>query len=385
LLLDISQEMAHIDSLDDVLATMFAITTREMGAERGALFLNDPRTNELFSRIAEGDLSEEIRFPNDAGIAGHVFTTGQGIIVHDAYADERFNADVDVKTGYITKSILCVPVKTTAGETIGVAQALNKVGSDFNDDDLALLEALTRQAAAALLATQSQEMARPPFVRWLNNIGKHLFGNFLPVKKAAPEELKAAAPQAPSVKFDNLTQQISAEIGNEPAFQSCSTSSLARFLAHVDIQKVKRGETVHENGANADETYLIVDGEFKITSSGGKPVVVQDGFLGEEAGIGLESYVSTSTATKPSEVLVMPGHAVRHLAANGPLHHRLLASFSGRFGGNTGSTSYGERTVFSEVLESPRLAIGWILALLVPALVYWLSLDMADFPGTQAR
>ncbi len=55
LLLDISQELSSVDSLDDALATLLAITTREMGVDRCTLFLNDDVKGQLFSRIAEGD------------------------------------------------------------------------------------------------------------------------------------------------------------------------------------------------------------------------------------------------------------------------------------------------------------------------------------------
>src|SRR3546814_3078378 len=78
LLLDISRKVAAIESLDEVLETLIAITTLEVGAERGTLFLNDPETGELYSRIALGNFRREIRLLNNTGIAGHVYTTGQG-------------------------------------------------------------------------------------------------------------------------------------------------------------------------------------------------------------------------------------------------------------------------------------------------------------------
>src|SRR5207253_2943373 len=99
--------------------------------ERGSLFLNDPATNELYSRVAQGNIKREIRMLNNAGIAGSVFASGQGIIVHDPYSDDRFNKAIDEQTGFITRSILAVPIKTVRGEVIGVAQALNKRAGRF--------------------------------------------------------------------------------------------------------------------------------------------------------------------------------------------------------------------------------------------------------------
>src|ERR1035437_167308 len=64
LLLEVSHRMAAYDSLDDVLRTLVEMTTAELGAERGTLFLNDPATNELYSRVAQGNIKHEIRLLN---------------------------------------------------------------------------------------------------------------------------------------------------------------------------------------------------------------------------------------------------------------------------------------------------------------------------------
>ena len=66
-------------------------------AERSSLFINDEKTNELFTMVGEG-LSQEIRFPNHMGIAGHVFSTGETVNIPHAYADLRFNPGVDKST-----------------------------------------------------------------------------------------------------------------------------------------------------------------------------------------------------------------------------------------------------------------------------------------------
>jgi adenylate cyclase len=154
LLLDVTRRMAEKQSLDDVLNVLVDLSTRSIGAERGSLFLNDEKTGELYSRVAQGTFNREIRFANTAGIAGHVFQTGEGTIVHDAYADARFNRAIDEQTGYVTKSILCVPIRTVRGEVIGVAQALNPLKGRFGRADLRLLEEMTTQGAMALQTAQ---------------------------------------------------------------------------------------------------------------------------------------------------------------------------------------------------------------------------------------
>jgi adenylate cyclase len=157
MLLNVSRRVAAIETLDEVLATLVEMTTFEIGAERGTLFLNDPITDELYSRFAQGNFQREIRILNTTGIAGHVFQSGQGAIIDDAYSDERFNRTVDEQTGFKTRNILCAPVRTVKEELIGVIQVLNKKEGEFTSEDLSLLEAMTTQAAVALQSTQFVE------------------------------------------------------------------------------------------------------------------------------------------------------------------------------------------------------------------------------------
>jgi len=157
MLLDVSRRVAGIESLDEVLQTLVEMIANELGAERASLFLNDGATAELYSRVAQGNFSREIRMLNTTGIAGAVFQSGKGEVIDDAYNDERFNRKVDEQTGFKTKNIVCAPVKTVTGNVIGVTQALNKKEASFTPDDLNLLEAIATQAAVALQSTQYVE------------------------------------------------------------------------------------------------------------------------------------------------------------------------------------------------------------------------------------
>ena len=157
LLLAVSQKLAALETLDEMLEMLISITATEIGAERGSLFLNDNETGELYSRIALGSQTREIRLMNTEGIAGTVFQSGEGLIIEDAYADDRFNQEVDRQTGFKTKSILCAPIKTARGEIIGVVQTLNKIEGVYTQSDLALLEAMATQAALTLQSSISFE------------------------------------------------------------------------------------------------------------------------------------------------------------------------------------------------------------------------------------
>src|SRR5262249_48838443 len=150
LLLRVAKQVAVIETLDELLSTIVDISATETGADRGTLFLNDENTGELYSRIAQGAKFREIRILNNQGIAGYVFTKGEGVIVQDAYADPRFDRAIDEETGYVTENVLCAPIRTVKEEIIGVLQMLNKKEGEFNPEDLRLLEAMTRQTAITL-------------------------------------------------------------------------------------------------------------------------------------------------------------------------------------------------------------------------------------------
>jgi adenylate cyclase len=149
-LTEVSDTVTEQLSLDHQLPRMIALIADVFGAERATLFLFDPDTGELFSRVAVGDAVREIRIPATAGIAGAVFQSGVPEIIGDAYRDTRFNPEVDRQTGYVTRNMLCVPLRSREGKISGVTQALNRRSGDFTATDLALLEAINRQASNAI-------------------------------------------------------------------------------------------------------------------------------------------------------------------------------------------------------------------------------------------
>lgn len=157
MLLEVSRRCAALNDLNSVLIELVALTSRELGCERGTLFLNDPETNELYSRIAEGNLTREIRILNSSGFAGHVFTTGEPIICSSPYEDDRFNRSVDERTGFLTRNIACVPLRGGNGEILGVMQSLNKFEGEFTEEDLLLLTDMTSHAVATLQMAQYVE------------------------------------------------------------------------------------------------------------------------------------------------------------------------------------------------------------------------------------
>lgn len=136
--------------LDPLLHLIVATITELMEAERSTLYLVDTAAGQLWTRVVEGGDLREIRLVLGEGVAGWVAKTGSVVNIPDAYADARFSPAVDRRSGYRTRSILCVPLRDQQGATIGVVQVLNKRQGVFDREDEELLAALGAQAAMAL-------------------------------------------------------------------------------------------------------------------------------------------------------------------------------------------------------------------------------------------
>jgi putative ABC transport system ATP-binding protein len=132
-------ESAARDSMLQQLIEAFALKVADLiGAERVSLFMVDRHRGELWSKVASGlgEESIEIRFSLSAGIAGRVAREGRIVNTADAHMEPDFNRDVDLRTGFRTHAMLCVPLRTRDGEVFAVAQLLNKRGGGvFNAAD----------------------------------------------------------------------------------------------------------------------------------------------------------------------------------------------------------------------------------------------------------
>jgi sigma-B regulation protein RsbU (phosphoserine phosphatase) len=126
--------------------------------DRGTVYLVDHERQELWSRVLKGN--SEIRLPVGSGISGYVAATGDTLNIPDAYFDTRFNPEIDRKSGYRTRSILCMPMKNKDGVIVGVFQLLNKKDGPFTLDDESILEALSVHAAIALENARLHEQER---------------------------------------------------------------------------------------------------------------------------------------------------------------------------------------------------------------------------------
>jgi phosphoserine phosphatase RsbU/P len=145
--------------LDEVLRLFMDFATREMRADRSTLYLVDKKRNELWSLITQGPNMVEIRLPIGQGISGRVAETGETINISDPYNDSRFYREIDRKTGYVTRNILCMPMRNKKNEIIGVIQILNKNEGSFTSDDEFYLENLSLQSSVAIENAQLHKEA----------------------------------------------------------------------------------------------------------------------------------------------------------------------------------------------------------------------------------
>jgi hypothetical protein len=122
-------------------------------AEAGSLLLKDEATGELVFAVTLGPVADQVRGQRLApgeGIAGWVAESGESVLVPVASADPRFSDALDRRVGFVTRSILSVPLKTSRGN-IGVVQLLNHIdGRSFSRSDLQLLETIALHAAAII-------------------------------------------------------------------------------------------------------------------------------------------------------------------------------------------------------------------------------------------
>jgi len=149
-LVEATKALSSTLDLAELLGRILDVAKSQTEAERGTLFLVDEKSNEIWSLIAHGLEKQEIRLPLGKGIAGHVAQTGEIVLIPDAYADPRFNPEVDKRTGYRTRSILCLPIRNKAGKVIAALQLLNKVHGVFTQENIDFLLTLSGHMALAL-------------------------------------------------------------------------------------------------------------------------------------------------------------------------------------------------------------------------------------------
>lgn len=157
----ISQIITSTLDLQEMLTIITRHTMQLLNVAATSVALYDETKNELWFAAASGagaDYIREKRLPSDKGIIGWVTQHSEPVLVPDASKDPRTFHDFDEKSGFQSRSILCVPLQTK-GQTIGAIEALNKEGV-FDEEDLRLLSSLAGAAATAIENARLYEQAQ---------------------------------------------------------------------------------------------------------------------------------------------------------------------------------------------------------------------------------
>ena len=167
MLLDVTRRLMTVTDLDALLRLIADATVEMVEAERATIYIVDRDRQEYWSRVATGKGVGEIRFPLGVGIAGTVAKTGETISIPNAYADARFSAEHDKRTGFKTRNLLTLAMTGHDGAVIGVFQAVNKKSGEFTIEDEITLSSL---ASSAAVAVENAQLVHAQKRLWLSLI-----------------------------------------------------------------------------------------------------------------------------------------------------------------------------------------------------------------------
>ncbi|MDD5301619.1 MAG: ATP-binding protein [Elusimicrobia bacterium] len=151
LLLEVGRLLSSKLEIGELLTSVLELSTKVVDAESASLLLLDEKTQELYFDVALGlgPDAAKIRLPLGAGIAGSVAKNRAPEIINAARRDKRWSPAMDAQTGFVTRSILAVPM-LIKGRLVGVLEAINKRGGDFSEADLRAFEAFASSSAVAI-------------------------------------------------------------------------------------------------------------------------------------------------------------------------------------------------------------------------------------------
>jgi sigma-B regulation protein RsbU (phosphoserine phosphatase) len=153
-LIEASKAINSAMDLDELLRIILDIAIKRIEAETGTIYLVDQKRKEIWSKVTQMEEDIVIRLPLGRGIAGWVADTGETVNVVDARSHSRFDGEIDARTGFQTRNMLCAPMRDETDQVIGVFQILNKNSGQFIPADEDFLAGLSVHAAIAIKKTE---------------------------------------------------------------------------------------------------------------------------------------------------------------------------------------------------------------------------------------
>ncbi len=159
-ILEIGTQISSVRDVDQLLQLVMDRLSALVNAEAATLFMIDERNSQLWSKVLKGSSLKEIRIPINAGLAGHVVTSGKTVMLADAYSDIRFNPEIDRLSGFRTRSLIAAPLRHVSGRILGAVEVLHRKVDHFSVEDRNLVEGIAHQIAAVLDNVQLVEQLK---------------------------------------------------------------------------------------------------------------------------------------------------------------------------------------------------------------------------------
>ena len=142
---------SNYGDINPLLVSILESVMSVVSCESSSLLLVQKKDGSLRFEVALGPKGADVKKikVDKKSIAGWVAQNNQSLIINDVSNDPRFNPNVQVKTNYVSRNMIAVPMRIN-NECIGVIEIINKNDNkDFTQEDLAVLELLSNQAATA--------------------------------------------------------------------------------------------------------------------------------------------------------------------------------------------------------------------------------------------
>ncbi|OGS46285.1 MAG: hypothetical protein A2539_02870 [Elusimicrobia bacterium RIFOXYD2_FULL_34_15] len=186
ILFEISRSISSTLHLDKVLERILDELIKLIGVEAGSILLINSESHQLDFKVAKGEKSGIIKDLNikikiDEGIVGVAVQTGKVVVSNNVQDDTRFKKDIDWLTGFVTKSIIAVPI-VMKGKVLGAIELINKRSGDFAEKDTEFVSAIAAQSAVAIENARLYEEIY--FLKeYMNDIFESMPGGFIAIDR----------------------------------------------------------------------------------------------------------------------------------------------------------------------------------------------------------
>ena len=147
-------EVSSLRKHDDIIGVLANMGRALTSSDRCSVWVVSDDKKTIWTKVAHG--MDAIELPIDSGIVGTAIVNQEKIIIDDVYKDDRFNPEIDKKTGYLTKSMMVIPMFDNDDEIIGAFQVINHKGDkgSFDKRDMQRLMLASTYAAETLVSAR---------------------------------------------------------------------------------------------------------------------------------------------------------------------------------------------------------------------------------------